>query len=452
MQTLSFSPIGICRAAWRTHSVLFMSALMALSGAVIAFPASYVSNMNVLLGFCLLPFSIFLHGHRRINAWFLVITIATAALAFTLNVRICYFFSLAFYFLFIIELAFGRVGHLASFLILFMSPFFEQVAVIMGFPVRLQLSQWAGALLAFTGLNIKVDGNAMLMNGTVFTVDEACMGLHMLSVSLLMGVFILAHRYRMLGRHLPAAILVAFFLVVLILNGLSNLFRIMMLVMFGILPGHAMHDVVGILCLLLYTVVPLFLLSKWVVTRFGIPALARKPARPLATVVRGSIVVLALMMLALGSFMSHRHEHVRTRVGRAQLASLKSELMQNGITKFYDGDILVYVKPIPEFFTGEHTPLICWKGSGYRFGAVRRSTIAGREVYVGSLIKGVSHLTTAWWYDNGEIETISQWDWRLRMLQGEADFCLVNVTAKDPQTLYKNLESIFEHQLLTLSE
>jgi exosortase N len=452
MQTKRFSLTTIYSAGSRGHSVLISSALIALVGALVAFPASYVSNLNVLLGFCLLPFSIFIHGLRRINWWYLMIVVVMAMLAFALNLRICYFFSLAFYFLFIIELAFGRVGHLTSFLILFMSPFFEQVAVIVGFPLRLQLSQCAGTLLSFAGLNIEVDGNAMLMNGTVFTVDEACMGLHMLSVSLLMGVFILAHRYRTLLRLLRPLALAGFFLVVLFLNALSNLFRIMMLVMFRILPGHVMHDVVGIVCLVLYIVVPLYFLSKWVVMRFGSPIPGNDMSRAISNVVGGAVAILGLTMLALGFHLSYYRENVVPRTARVELAGLKPKLMDDGITKLYNEEILVYVKPIPEFFTGEHTPLLCWKGSGYRFGAVRKSMIAGREVYVGALIKGDLHLNTAWWYDNGATETISQLDWRLRMLKGEPDFCLINVTAQDEQTLRENLVSIFEHQSLTIYE
>lgn len=442
----------ILAETWRRHAILIVSVFIALCGAFIAFPGSYFSNLNVLLGFCLLPFSIFLHGRRRFNGWYLGIVLATAWLALTFNLRICYFFSLAFYFLFIIELAFGRVGYLASVLVIFMSPFFEQVAVIMGFPVRLQLSEWAGALLSLTGLSIQVDGNSMLMHGKVFTVDEACMGLHMLSVSFLMGVFILAHRYRTLSRLLPPWALGGFFLAVLILNGLANLFRIMMLVLFRVLPGHVMHDVVGILCLVLYTVVPLYFLSRSAVMRFGSPVPGRERDHGVNNVSKSVVAFTGVMMLVLGIQVSHHRENVTPRPVRAELGGLKTEAMNNGITKLFDDAVLVYVKPIPEFFTGEHTPLICWKGSGYEFGPIRKRSIAGREVYIGTLIKGKSLLSTAWWYDNGKTETISQWDWRLRMLKGEPDFCLINVTTENEHTLYQNLACIFEDQLLRIYE
>jgi hypothetical protein len=101
------------------------------------------------------------------------------------------------------------------------------------------------------------------------------------------------------------------------------------------------------------------------------------------------------------------------------------------------------VKTIPEFFTGEHTPLMCWKGSGYEFSGVTTMAVAGVRVYKGILVKDDSTLYTAWWYSNGPVKTVSQFDWRMRMLKGESKFCLVNVTARDEQTLMESLRSMF---------
>ena len=116
----------------------------------------------------------------------------------------------------------------------------------------------------------------------------------------------------------------------------------------------------------------------------------------------------------------------------------------------YNEEMLVYVKPIPEFFTGEHTPLLCWKGSGYEFRSIKKTLVAGREIYVGQMEKQGEKLFTAWWYANGKTLTIDQWEWRLRMLKGEEKFCLINVTSKNEKSLTENVTSIFESNLLSL--
>src|SRR5690606_31235327 len=90
----------------------------------------------------------------------------------------------------------GKLNPLILFLVLFMSPAFIHVVRILGFPIRLLLSQYAGQLLNISGLNVRVEGNLMIVDGSTFSVDEACMGLNMLAFSMLIGIFILAFHYR----------------------------------------------------------------------------------------------------------------------------------------------------------------------------------------------------------------------------------------------------------------
>jgi hypothetical protein len=42
-------------------------------------------------------------------------------------------------------------------------------------------------------------------------------------------------------------------------------------------------------------------------------------------------------------------------------------------------------------------------------------------------------------------------EWRMRMLKGEDDFCLVNVTAESEATLIRNLEDLFNNHLINIS-
>jgi hypothetical protein len=70
--------------------------------------------------------------------------------------------------------------------------------------------------------------------------------------------------------------------------------------------------------------------------------------------------------------------------------------------------------------------------------------------YKGTLVRDGALLHTAWWYSNGRVNTISQLDWRMRMLKGEANFCLVNVTSEDEQTLIESINSMFTTDLLTI--
>jgi exosortase N len=291
----------------------------------------------------------------------------------------------------------------------------------------------------------------MLMNGNVFEVDEACMGLSMLAISLLMGVAAVAHQYRVSGLRLQFSQLLVFFSIVFGLNILSNLFRIIFLVMFSIAPEDYMHDVVGIACLVIYVIVPLYFLSRWIVKRFGATANDVGLRKSLGGLKKSWFVCLAVGVIAIGiTIHIKRMEPANLVHASIELPGLKTVKMEQGITKQFNNEILMYIKPIPEFFTSEHTPLLCWKGSGYEFQRIKITKISGNEIYVGQLVKPGAKLFTAWWYSNDTVVTIDQWDWRIRMLMGEKKFSLINVTAQDEVTLAKHIESIFENKLLTL--
>src|SRR5688500_6951521 len=113
----------------------------ALAGTLIAFPLSFVSGTDVILGFSLIPFAISFYGSQRFNGVYLVLMILFRIIAFDYNVTTFYFLTAAFYVFFLLEAFIGKINSLAIFLLLFMSPFFYQVSVILGFPIRMQLSQ-----------------------------------------------------------------------------------------------------------------------------------------------------------------------------------------------------------------------------------------------------------------------------------------------------------------------
>lgn len=422
-----------------------------MAGAVFAFPASFLSGTNVLLGLCLVPFTIFFYERQRFNYTYLALMIAFGFMAVAYNVRTFYFFMIAFYFLLVAETFIGKTNTLILFLLAFMSPFFYQVSVILGFPIRLQLSQWAGTILAIAGFDIHVEGNMMLLKGNLFTVDEACMGLSMLATSLLMGVAAIAHQYRVFETRLNIFQLTIFFLGVFMLNLFSNLLRIMALVVFQVLPENPMHDMIGILCLILYVMVPLYFLSRGMVKKLG-KQVRRVEQGPVVSTSRKSIMAtLAVLIIMIGVHIDiKKNSPSGVLHANVELPNVQVVKMKEGITKMHNEKILVYVKPIPEFFTGEHTPLLCWKGSGYEFRSIKKTFVAGNQIYCGQLEKPGERLFTAWWYSNGKTLTIDQWDWRAKMLRGEEKFCLINVTAKDEKTLIANVKLIFENKWLTV--
>jgi exosortase N len=425
-------------------------AVIILPGAAVAFGISYLSASNFLIGLCLLPFIIFIDGRQRINYLYLIAVTMFAALAYFYHLKLFYFFAIAFYLIFLLEVFIGRINTLILFLVLLMSPVFLQMAVILGFPIRLHLSQWAGELLSFAGLDIQVEGNLMVMNGFNFTVDEACMGLNMLAISMLMGCFMISHQYRTFRKKLSLSHLTIFFLVVFILNIVSNLFRIICLVLFKILPENPLHEGMGILCLVVYVMIPLYFLAQYMMQRFGKPFGSNHEERTVSKLTNRTLIALSTSIMLIGFTINPGRAAAIVPHAKAKLLDMQAIEMENGITKLSNDKLLIYVKPIPEFFSGEHTPLFCWKGSGYQFKRITKENISGHDLYFGVLTKGNIELHTAWWYTNGTTSTIDQLTWRGEMMKDGDRFCLVNVTAESKKILRAQLADIFANDLLTI--
>lgn len=422
----------------------------ALAGAIAAFPFRYIVSTNVLIGLGLIPFALLIGNRSRFNYWYFVFLLLFASIGLAFQLKIFYFFTIAFFLLFLLELFVGRVNTLVLFLIAVMSPVFHQVSVILGFPIRLKLSEWAGLLLNTAGLDVKTEGNMMLLDGYSFTVDEACMGLNMLAISLMMGVFVLSHHCKKANRELSLKYLIIFFLTVFTLNIISNLFRIIFLVLFRILPEDPMHEIIGIIGLLIYVMIPLFFLAGIMIRRKGTAIDARFSPVPLTLLNRVIVIALGILVMTIGFMMKPNRAELLIAHSEVKMAGMNPVKMDGGITKMFNDEVLIYIKPIPEFFSGEHTPLMCWEGSGYRFKKIRKRNIGNREIYCGTICKGEELLHTAWWYTDGKTSTIDQLTWRTAMLRGDSRFNIVNVTAKNEATVMKNVNAIFQDNVLVI--
>lgn len=430
---------------------LFLMILVVGLGGAFAFPLSYLTNSNELIGLCLIPFVVRIQGESRFNYFYLVLFILFGIGSWMYGVRMFYFFSLAFYIFWLIEMFFGVLNILTVFLLGFMSPFFYQISVILGFPIRLQLSQVAGKIVEWIGIHIQIEGNMILLDGAIFTVDEACMGLNMLAISMLMGVFILAHNSRIEKKTLKFTYILFFFAVGFALNILANLFRIVILVLFKIGPENLAHDVTGIICIIIYVLLPLYKLGHWMIFRYGTEQKVRAKKVSISLYGHFALVLVSLLMMSIGIYIDKkRTEQIITHTAMRS-SGFTVTYLNDGMTKMVKDSFLIYVKPIPEFFSGEHSPLICWKGSGYAFKSFGKSKVSNKEIYYGKLVKKNETLFTAWWYDNGTVQTISQFDWRIRMMQGQDKFCLINVTSNDQFKLEQMIQSIFEKRMLQVN-
>ena len=332
-----------------------------------------------------------------------------------------------------VESLFGKLNAQFFMVLLITSPIFKYVSEIFTFPIRLQISAWAGILLQSVGLPVTVEGNSILLHGSEFSVDPACMGLQMTGFALLATIFLMAHFRIQHQQSLPSRSQVTLIIIAFALNTIGNLMRIILLVALHIAPDNALHDATGIICLIAYVVIPLIFVVRFTHQRWGkaaiVPFTASKSDSRL--LVPGHWVLLIIC-----AFFCFQKPVMNIRSPKATLAVAREgytmRQLQTGVTQFRNDNALVYIKPIPAFYSSEHSPVTCWTGSGYHLSRISKKQVAGTVVYVGSLKKGNDELLTAWWLSNGQYATISQLDWRWKSLTESSHFQLVNVTADDP--------------------
>lgn len=178
--------------------------------------------------------------------------------------------ALLYFALFLLESSRGRQTALLPLTLFCMSPVFGHLSSIFAFPLRLELTRIAGHILAASGNDVTASGNLIRSGGLDFSVDPACMGLHMLQCALLSMMMIGLFRQRY-GRRLPGYLTGCALAVCVAVNIGSNLLRIVIPVLFRLAPGTAMHELVGILCLAGYVLLPCGLLIRWLTLRYGLP-------------------------------------------------------------------------------------------------------------------------------------------------------------------------------------
>lgn len=329
------------------------------------------------------------------------------------------------------------INYLTVLAAVFMSPVFDYLVNIFGFSIRLQLTAAAGSILGFTGQAVHVEGNMIQYGGIYYSVDPACMGLHMLVASLLSGIILVVlyqQRYRL---RLPLLWIGLLLTAIVLLNVFSNLTRITCLVYFALLPDSSWHYIMGLVCFAVYVLLPVMGLARWLVRVKGYTQ-GTTPARQVkALPVWNAFVLLCITVAAV--LMYYKKPAFAEATAITAPSGYQVQQLPDNVLRLSHAHALVYIKDILGFYATEHHPMICWRGSGYIFSRVQPRVIGGREVYMATLEQGKHTLYTAWWYDNGVSHTISQLNWRWDAAKGAPDYKMINITCATQADLEKEI-------------
>ncbi len=325
-----------------------------------------------------------------------------------------------------------------------LSPFARYLDSVMGIEIRLYLSRAAGKAFDVMGREAVVRGTEITLDGRAFGVDAACAGLHMLMVGLATAVLLMAvvewRVRKTFALWLGGGVLVG----TVVLVALSNLARIVVLVDRGWGAETPWHSWTGLVCFAVYVLLPLAMGTSWLsgqswavraadVESDGLSPAASYRRIPAFRLSRSLVIRAAIVLGAGGLFAFAKTRPAPVPAAVASMSLLYGQapaLRAHDVLAYQFADALVYRKPIPAFYNAEHSPLICWRGSGYEIADIRRDRLLnGKEVFRGTLRREGHQLQTAWWMSNGEQTTLDQWVWRSEMASGAPPFALVNVTS-----------------------
>jgi len=412
-----------------------------LATMIALFLSDYLSlDMKMILG--LWVFTILILNNTGTTSNRLIwVLVSLLILSLFIHLKFLYTLCLFTFLLLFIENTLGKMSILSYFILFIISPLYNYITSFFSFDIRMQLSTWVVHLFNLLGLSAESKGSLILFQGKTFAVDPACAGLHMLSFSLILGVFLINYWQQKKCKKLNWVHLFSLLIVLFVFIIITNLFRIAVLTYFSIPEAAFSHQLLGILALLFYTLIPFFFLARFWVQYFG-RSIPQVKKRIRLTSKPWQFILIPIFILS-GYLLSNEERNFKAFGNSISVQNYKKEWVNNEVLKLSSNSSLVYLKMVKSFYGIEHNPLVCWKGSGMELTGEKVTQLSPSfTAHVGMLKNDTTKLYTAWWFDNGSYKTASPFSWRWKVIKGEPHFYLVNVTAESIENLKSEIEKI----------
>ncbi len=360
-----------------------------------------------------------------------------------LNIQFALYISIGFTLAALGQLTWGRINALPILAYTIISSLFVHFEKLFGLPIRLFLTEKAGNLLQAFYNKIEVNGSVVSLNNQDFYVDTACLGINMLAMTFLMALCLIRLLERRANSITTSAGIAISILIALFLSIGNNFIRIIIVILFKAPPGTILHDAIGITTLITYSFIPLYFVLKYITRQYRRKSESGILYRNTITEVMAVPILVMLLSASLSQMsISSFKPNIDTLISEIEIEGLEKGILSNNVVQFRSDDLLVYIKPQTPIFKGDHSPMFCWRGSGFKLKREKTTNIMSYKILTAELHKNDEVLYTAWWYSNGESVTIDQIDWRLQTISSGTGFRLVNLTSDSQEKLLLKCEEM----------
>lgn len=337
---------------------------------------------------------LFIIGSRttkiKINYLLIAIIIGFEFISYRLHTKSLHFLSLMLLICLVYYSITKRFSFIAFICILLFSSVFNKFFEHLTTEIKQQLCYVVYITLKNVIEIDKIEGVNFYIEGAKITIDTACMGLSMFKTGLLTGAILLTIEEKKQKKYFGIFPIILFSIAVIVLNIISNYFRIVTLILLDCTQENALHHSVGLVCFTMYQVVPMLVLIRYFKPKITTESTTTKHLN-LAPI--GIVLILVLIT----SIEMKKEQNQDLLVNLNPAYNLKNGKWVNSeVFKIIEEQKLIYIK------TPIHKPLICWTGDGYRIFESKEITRNHETIWYNKMEKNKVIYDSYWWYECGK--------------------------------------------------
>ena len=235
----------------------------------------------------------------------------------------------------------------------------------------------------------RIEGVNFYTNNAKISIDTACMGLSMFKTGLLTGAFLLTLEERKQQKFFSIIQILLFCLIIVVLNLISNYFRIITLILFNCTEENALHHTIGIICFAFYQILPMLFLI-----RLFKPTIEEISSKPMSLKMLPIIIISGIVLITSLEIKKEQNQNILENLD-PKYTSQKGVWANKEVYKIVTPGKLTYIK------TPVHKPLICWTGNGYKIIESKKIIRNQEEIWFVKMEKDNIRYFSYWWYECG---------------------------------------------------